>query len=154
LLITELQSNAILTTSDWIGHHNVCFFLFVAISVIFDTRLMEKDPKSHWMKCYVNFSIIKTRSATISNFRHHVNKKLTTYYHHITQACTKYGPRAKCGPPKLLIWPANPQILFILLLFFDKKYPLNVLKHINFDPEYVKKKLGRNEIWVVHPWSK
>jgi hypothetical protein len=75
---------------------------------------MEKDPQSHRMKCYVNFSIIKTRSATISNFRHHVNKKLTTYYHYLTQACTKYGPRAKCGPPKLLIWPAKPQILFIL----------------------------------------
>jgi len=32
------------------------------------------------------------------------------------QACTTYGPRTKCGPRKLLIWPGKPQILFILLV--------------------------------------
>jgi len=25
----------------------------------------------------------------------------------LEQACTTYGPRAKCGPQKLLIWPAE-----------------------------------------------
>jgi len=29
--------------------------------------------------------------------------------HCVEQACTTYGPRAKCGPQKLLIWPAKPQ---------------------------------------------
>jgi len=38
------------------------------------------------------------------------------FYFGLDQACTTYGPRAKCGPQKLLIWPAKPQILFILLL--------------------------------------
>ena len=27
--------------------------------------------------------------------------------HGLKQACTTYGPRAKCGPQKLLIWPAK-----------------------------------------------
>ena len=27
------------------------------------------------------------------------------------QACTTYGPRAKCCPRKLLIWPAKPKML-------------------------------------------
>ena len=38
----------------------------------------------------------------------------------LEQACTTYGPRDKCGPQKLLIWPAKPQILFILLLSLAK----------------------------------
>ncbi len=42
------------------------------------------------------------------------------YCNTLGQACTTYGPWAKCGPRKLLIWPAKPQILFILLLFWVK----------------------------------
>ncbi len=34
----------------------------------------------------------------------------------LVQACTPYGPRAKCGPQKHLIWPANPQILPLSLI--------------------------------------
>ncbi len=36
------------------------------------------------------------------------------------QACTTYGPQAKCGPRKLLIWPERPQFLFILLVYVIK----------------------------------
>jgi len=32
----------------------------------------------------------------------------------LDQACTTYGPQAKCGPRKLLIWPVILQIFFIL----------------------------------------
>ena len=56
----------------------------------------------------------------------------------LTQACTTYGPRAKCGPRKLLIWPAKLQILFVQLAFFLKPsflcvttcniWPLNINK--------------------------
>jgi len=38
----------------------------------------------------------------------------------LIQACTTYGPRAKCGPRKLLIWPPNLQILFNLLFTLIK----------------------------------
>jgi len=38
----------------------------------------------------------------------------------LDQACTTYGPRAKCGPRKLLIWPAKPQILRSLLVSLIK----------------------------------
>jgi len=27
----------------------------------------------------------------------------------LDQACTTYGPRAKCGPPRPYIWPASPR---------------------------------------------
>jgi len=37
----------------------------------------------------------------------------------LRQACTTYGPRGKFGSWKLLIWPAKPQILFILLVSFS-----------------------------------
>ena len=36
---------------------------------------------------------------------------------YIRQACTTYGPRAKCGPQKLLIWPAKSNILGFKLVF-------------------------------------
>ena len=29
-------------------------------------------------------------------------------FHILKQACTTNGPRAKCGPRRLLIWPAQP----------------------------------------------
>jgi hypothetical protein len=41
-------------------------------------------------------------------------------FHALSQACTTYGPRAKCGPRKLLIWPSKPQILFSLLVSLIK----------------------------------
>ncbi len=41
-------------------------------------------------------------------------------YNDLHQTCTTYGPRAKCGLWKLLIWPAQPQILFILLVTLIK----------------------------------
>ncbi len=34
-------------------------------------------------------------------------------YNPLDQACTTYGPWAKCGPQKLLIWLAKPKILLI-----------------------------------------
>ncbi len=40
--------------------------------------------------------------------------------YNLDQACTTYGPRAKCGPRKLLIWPAKPQIVFSLLVSLIK----------------------------------
>jgi len=55
------------------------------------------------------------------------------------QACTTYGPRAKCGPRKLLIWPAKPQIVFNLSTL--------ALGYV------AKNFLARHEIWVVHTWS-
>jgi len=65
--------------------------------------------------------------------------------------CTTYGPRAKCGPRKLLIWPAKPQIVFMLPVYLTK-HALNVWKHINFGLWICQKKiLARHEIWVVHP---
>ncbi len=36
--------------------------------------------------------------------------------------------------------------------FFDKKHPLNVLKHNNFGPWMCGFFLARNEIWAVNPW--
>jgi len=47
----------------------------------------------------------------------------------LDQACTTYGPRAKCGPWKLLIWPATPQSNLVYEI-----HPLNVVKRINFGP--------------------
>ncbi len=44
-----------------------------------------------------------------------VIRRAVKFYDSLTQACTTYGPWAKCCPQKLLIWPAKPQILFILL---------------------------------------
>jgi len=54
------------------------------------------------------------------------------------QACTTYGPRAKCGPGKLLIWPANPQILIILLLSLVKT-PFECIKPYHLWPLYMSK---------------
>ena len=48
----------------------------------------------------------------------------------LEQACTTYGPRAKCGPRKLFIWPANPNISSIQPVCL-KKYPLNGYKLID-----------------------
>ncbi len=51
------------------------------------------------------------------------------------QACTAYGPRAKCGPPRLQIWLANTwsrgEINFLMLIsakFRRKKYYILVLR--------------------------
>jgi hypothetical protein len=56
----------------------------------------------------------------------------------LEQASTTYGPRAKCGPRKLLIWPAKPQIVLILSVYLTKTrfecvktyqlWPLNMSK--------------------------
>jgi len=49
--------------------------------------------------------------------------------HPLRQACTTYGPRAKCGQRKLLILPAKPIFMFIRLDFWWKHY--KNLKKIN-----------------------
>jgi hypothetical protein len=38
----------------------------------------------------------------------------------LKQACTTYGPRAKCGLRKLFIWPAKPTIFAYLACLFPK----------------------------------
>jgi len=43
-------------------------------------------------------------------------------------------PAGQSGPRKLLIWPAKPHIVFILLVSLTKKYPMNLSKNINFGP--------------------
>ncbi len=69
-------------------------------------------------------------------------------------AYTRYGPLAKCGLWKLLIWPSKPQF-YLFGLFLWQKHPLNVLKPINFVPWICQKKsLARFKIWVVHPCVK
>jgi hypothetical protein len=40
----------------------------------------------------------------------------------VIQSCTTYSPRAKCGPRKLLIWPAELKILLILSAIFMKTF--------------------------------
>ena len=62
------------------------------------------------------------------------------------QACTTYGLWAKCGPKKLIIWPAEDQ-KFVLLAFFLINLSLALGKK-------QKKVLARHEIWVVHPCFK
>ena len=61
----------------------------------------------------------------------------------IIQACTIYGPRAKCGPRRLLFWPAHPNVLFFDLACLTETpfkraktyhfWPLNIAKR-NFWP--------------------
>ncbi len=66
----------------------------------------------------------------------------TKFSNTLSQACTTYGPRAKCGPQKFLIWPVQPQILFILLVTLIKSL-FECVKTINFGPWiYFLKKLG------------
>ncbi len=63
----------------------------------------------------------------------------------LNQACTTYVPRAKCGPHKILIWPAKPKKLLLSLIIT----PLNVLKRNNFGPWMCQKKFwARHEISV------
>jgi len=57
----------------------------------------------------------------------------------LEQACTTYGPRAKCGPPRLLIWPTKPQILFSLLASLIKT-PFECVKNDQLWPLDVSKK--------------
>jgi len=54
------------------------------------------------------------------------------------QACTTYAPRAKCGPPWLLIWPTKPQILFSLLVSLIKT-PFGCVKTYQLWPLDVSK---------------
>ena len=51
-----------------------------------------------------NFNII-TFSSEVENWspKSGDNSSMSVL---LDQACTTYGPRAKCGPQKLLIWPA------------------------------------------------
>jgi len=58
----------------------------------------------------------------------------------LDQACTTYGPRDICGPQKLLIWPAIPQILFILLLPLIK-IPFECVKTYQLWPLDMSKKI-------------
>ena len=61
-------------------------------------------------------------------------------HHHLEQACTTYGSRAKFGPRKLFIWPAKPKILSIKLVCW-KQHPQYWSKHIDFGPLISKKKI-------------
>ncbi len=49
-----------------------------------------------------------------------VSARRVCYLLYLDQACTTYGPRTKCGPQKLLIWPAQSQIIYILLVTLIK----------------------------------
>jgi len=64
------------------------------------------------------------------------HSRLFTLY---IQACTTYGLQAKCGPRKLLIWPAKPQILFSLLVSLIKT-PLEWVKTYQLWPLDMSKK--------------
>jgi len=72
----------------------------------------------------------------------------------LSQACTTYGPRVKCGLWRLSIWPAKPRILFSLLVSLIKT-PFEWVKTNQLWPlDMSKKNLARHEIWVVHPCFK
>jgi hypothetical protein len=67
-------------------------------------------------------------------------QSLQKILHYLIQACTTYGPRAKCGPRKLLIWPAILQILFILPLSLIKT-PFECVKTYKIWPLDMSKKI-------------
>jgi len=86
----------------------------------------------------------------ICNFLMMVRKRFKIYHvssrFGLEQACTTCGPRAKCGPQKLLVWPAKPQILFILFLFLLKT-PCECVKTYQLWPlDKSKKLLAHHEI--------
>ena len=51
----------------------------------------------------------------------------------LKQACTTYGLRAKCGPRKLVIWPAKP-IFLCFHLVCSRETPFERVKRYNFGP--------------------
>ena len=55
----------------------------------------------------------------------------------IGQACTTYGPRAKCGPHRLLIWPSKQKIFQIQLVDLVET-PFEWKKYIDFAPRIFK----------------
>jgi len=73
---------------------------------------------------------------------------------YVDQACTTYGPRAKCGPRKLSIWPSKPKFTYIWLDSWWKQYE-NWKNLTNLAREcFSNTFLARHEIWVVHPWCR
>ncbi len=63
-------------------------------------------------------AVFKSEKYLVYPLKFHTYPRLGTVA--LKQACTTYGLWAKCGPRRLLIWPAKPQILFILLLSLVK----------------------------------
>ncbi len=59
----------------------------------------------------------------------------------LEQASTTYGPRAKCGPRKLVICPSLPTILSIQLVCLLET-PFIWVKHVNVGPWRFYKKIG------------
>ena len=58
----------------------------------------------------------------------------------LDQACTTYGPRAKCGPRKHLIWPSHSRFLFFHLVYLTET-PFERVKHIIFGPYTLEKEI-------------
>ena len=72
----------------------------------------------------------------------------------LKQACTTYGPRAKCGPRKLFIWPAKPKISSIQPVGLKNSLRMGTKRSILALGYAPKNIFGPLEIWVVHPWSR
>ena len=65
----------------------------------------------------------------------------------VIQACTIYSPRAKCGPHKLLPWPAKPTCVCFYLVFLINVH-FGVVKHNILALEYGQHFQKKN------PWRK
>ncbi len=61
----------------------------------------------------------------------------------LTQPCTTYGPRAKCGPRKLFIWPAK----HIILTTYSLKKSIKSVKHVSFGPWTWQLKISSGPPW-------
>ncbi len=110
--------------------HSFTFFdiLFIEPMWIHDRTYLELLYYRIIFKCrnLIIFRMIKQLKHVLwifFSFRARNRTKLCDGGLHLYQACTTYGPRAKCGPWELLIWPAKPKILLIYLTF-SLKHPL------------------------------
>ncbi len=79
----------------------------------------------------VVFSRICFRGNSYSRFSHNPArmssaiidlKAIQTISDTLGQGCTTYGPRVKCGPRRILIWPPKSIILFVMLVSLIKTH--------------------------------
>jgi len=106
----------------------------------------------------VHYTCLDQRYPIIKKFSLPQLWQMNNPIHHLlvtlNQGCTTYGPRAKCGPQKILISPPKVYNFVCYASFFDQNTLWMHKNTSHLALGYAPRMFfARHDIWVVNPWS-